>query len=59
MSSTTFGAYLDLKVNGATMSPYPLAECPDNGYVFVSEQPPDAAEKDYPAQQREPAVRLG
>jgi hypothetical protein len=34
MSASTFGMNLDLKPIGATMAPWPLADCPGNGFVF-------------------------
>ncbi len=43
MSSSTFGIQLDLKPVGATIAPFPMAECPSNGFVFYpgSEISPD------------------
>lgn len=38
MSASTFGMNLDLKPIGATMAPWPLADCPGNGFVFAPEQ---------------------
>ena len=41
-SGTSFGKFLDLKPYGPIAAPWPLAKCPDNGFVIFKETFTDA-----------------